>query len=105
MLRKDKVITKRDRRAHVRSVKRSARHLAQLSDNLSDMAEIDTGNYGATFDSVEMVERVIKECAPPVAKKSQHVTCEFKQRPLMIHADENRRATVPRIILDNASPL
>ena len=103
MLRRDKVITNRDRRAHLRSVKRSARHLAQLSDNLSDMAEIDTGNYGATFDSVEMVERVIKECAPPVAKKSQHVTCEFKQRPLMIHADENRLATVLRIILDNAS--
>ncbi|HSR81717.1 MAG TPA: hybrid sensor histidine kinase/response regulator, partial [Hyphomicrobiaceae bacterium] len=92
--------------ALVEIVRRQARHLDRLVDDLLDVSRITTGKVNLRRSAVDLrdiASKAAEMARPLILAKGQRLTMDLPEFPAMVHGDEARLAQVASNLLNNAS--
>jgi PAS domain S-box-containing protein len=87
-------------------VKRQARHLARIVDDLIDVNRISRGTLTiarTTVDMTDVVKTSIEAVSPAIERARQELEVKLPPQPLTVFGDEHRLTQVMSNILNNAS--
>ena len=92
--------------AQIEIMRRSARRLDVLIDDLLDVSRLDAGKFRLTRTSFEvkaLIEEFRTAFAPVLQAKKQSLDVRYPERAVWINADQNRIAQLISNLVDNAS--